>query len=104
MTVVLCLPPKVAPTQVIMIPIGPAKTRELVVGRVDELYAELKKAGIRVKVDDRSDVSPGWKFNEYEMRGVPIRLELGPRDMENGQVVLVSRITGEKSVVQQERS
>lgn len=97
----LALPPKVAPTQVIMIPIGPAKTREQVVGRVDELYAELKKAGIRVRVDDRSDVSPGWKFNEYEMRGVPVRLELGPRDMENGQVVLVSRISGEKRVVQQ---
>ncbi|MBJ6363415.1 proline--tRNA ligase [Paenibacillus sp. GCM10012307] len=97
----LALPPKVAPTQVIMIPIGPAKTRDQVVGRVDELYAELKKAGIRVRVDDRSDVSPGWKFNEYEMRGVPVRLELGPRDMENGQVVLVSRITGEKRIVQQ---
>ncbi|CAH1197786.1 Proline--tRNA ligase [Paenibacillus plantiphilus] len=97
----LVLPPKVAPTQVIMIPIGPAKTREQVIGRVDELYAELKRAGIRVKVDDRSDVSPGWKFNEYEMRGVPLRLELGPRDMENGQVVLVSRITGEKRIVEQ---
>ncbi|KQO04384.1 proline--tRNA ligase [Paenibacillus sp. Leaf72] len=97
----LALPPKVAPTQVIMIPIGPAKTRDQVVGRVDELYAELKKAGVRVKVDDRSDVSPGWKFNEYEMRGIPLRLELGPRDMENGQVVLVSRISGEKKVVEQ---
>lgn len=97
----LALPPKVAPTQVIMIPIGPAKTREQVVGKVDELYAELKKAGVRVRVDDRSDVSPGWKFNEYEMRGVPLRLELGPRDMENGVVVLVSRITGEKRIVQQ---
>lgn len=97
----LALPPKVAPTQVIMIPIGPAKTRDQVVGRVDELYAELKKAGVRVRVDDRSDVSPGWKFNEYEMRGVPLRLELGPRDMENGVVVLVSRITGEKRIVQQ---
>ena len=99
----LALPPKVAPTQVIMIPIGPAKTREQVVGRVDELYAELKKAGVRVRVDDRSDVSPGWKFNEYEMRGIPLRLELGPRDMENGQVVLVSRITGEKRIVEQSR-
>ncbi|MBD2870700.1 proline--tRNA ligase [Paenibacillus arenilitoris] len=97
----LALPPKVAPTQVIMIPIGPAKMRDQVVGRVDELYAELKKAGVRVRVDDRADVSPGWKFNEYEMRGVPLRLELGPRDMENGQVVLVSRITGEKRIVQQ---
>ncbi|MFC4775356.1 proline--tRNA ligase [Paenibacillus sp. GCM10023252] len=98
----LALPPKVAPTQVIMIPIGPAKTREQVVGRVDELHAELKKAGFRVRVDDRSDVSPGWKFNEYEMRGVPLRLELGPRDMENGQVVLVSRISGEKRIVAQD--
>lgn len=97
----LALPPKVAPTQVIMIPIGPPKTREQVIGRTDELYKELKQAGIRVRVDDRADVSPGWKFNEYEMRGVPLRLELGPRDMENGVAVLVSRISGEKRVVQQ---
>ncbi|KQX69153.1 proline--tRNA ligase [Paenibacillus sp. Root444D2] len=97
----LVLPPKVAPTQVIMIPIGPPKTREQVIGRVDELFAELKKTGVRVKVDDRADQSPGWKFNEYEMRGVPIRVELGPRDMENGQVVLVSRVSGEKKTVQQ---
>lgn len=66
----LALPPKVAPTQVIMIPIGPPKTWDAVVGRTDELFAELKKAGIRVRVDDRNDVRPGWKFNEYEMRGV----------------------------------
>ncbi|AJS59131.1 proline--tRNA ligase [Paenibacillus sp. IHBB 10380] len=98
----LALPPKVAPTQVIMIPIGPAKTREAVIGRTDELFKELKKAGVRVRVDDRSDVTPGWKFNEYEMRGVPVRLELGPRDMENGVCVLVSRISGEKKIVQQD--
>lgn len=98
----LVLPPKVAPTQVIMIPIGPPKTREAVIGRTDELFQELKSAGIRVRVDDRADVTPGWKFNEYEMRGVPVRLELGPRDMENGVCVLVSRVTGEKKVVQQE--
>jgi len=97
----LAMPPKVAPTQVIMIPIGPAKTREQVIARTDELYAELKAAGVRVRVDDRPDQSPGWKFNEYEMRGIPLRVELGPRDMENGVVVLVSRITGEKRVVQQ---
>jgi prolyl-tRNA synthetase len=99
----LALPPKVAPTQVVMIPIGPPKTREQVVERANELYALLKAAGIRVKVDDRPDQSPGWKFNEYEMRGVPVRLELGPRDMENGQAVLVSRITGEKRTVPQDR-
>jgi prolyl-tRNA synthetase len=98
----LALPPKVAPTQVVMIPIGPPKTREQVVNRTNELFAALKKAGIRVKVDDRPDQSPGWKFNEYEMRGVPLRVELGPRDMENGQVVLVSRISGEKRIVSQD--
>jgi prolyl-tRNA synthetase len=97
----LVLPPKVAPTQVIMIPIGPPKSRDQVIGRVDELFAELKKAGVRVKVDDRADQSPGWKFNEYEMRGVPIRVELGPRDMENGQIVLVSRVSGEKKIIAQ---
>ena len=97
----LALPPKVAPTQVIMIPIGPAKLRDQVVGRANELFGELKQAGVRVRMDDRSDISPGWKFNEYEMRGVPVRLEIGPRDMENGVCILVSRITGEKRVVEQ---
>lgn len=98
----LALPPKVAPKQVMIIPIGPPKTRDAVIGRADELFAQLKKAGIRVGMDDRADVRPGWKFNEYEMRGVPVRLELGPRDMENGVCVLVSRISGEKKVVQQD--
>jgi prolyl-tRNA synthetase len=97
----LVLPPKVAPKQVMIIPIGPPKTRDAVVGRSDELFAELKAAGIRVGIDDRADVRPGWKFNEYEMRGVPVRLEIGPRDMENGVCVLVSRISGEKKVVEQ---
>lgn len=98
----LALPPKVAPKQVMIIPIGPPKTRDAVVGRADELFAELKKSGVRVGIDDRADVRPGWKFNEYEMRGVPVRLEIGPRDMENGVCVLVSRISGEKKVVSQE--
>jgi prolyl-tRNA synthetase len=95
----LVMPPKVAVTQVVMIPIGPPKTRDVVISKTDELYAQLKAAGIRVRVDDRADVSPGWKFNEYEMRGIPIRLELGPRDLENGQCVLVSRVSGEKKSV-----
>jgi prolyl-tRNA synthetase len=95
----LVMPPKVAVTQVIMIPIGPPKTRDEVIAKTDELFAQLKAAGIRVRVDDRADVSPGWKFNEYEMRGIPIRLELGPRDIENGQCVLVSRVSGEKKSV-----
>jgi len=95
----LVLPPKVAPVQAVVIPIGPPKTRDQVVPRAEELFFELKRAGIRVKLDDNPDQSPGWKFNEYEMRGVPVRIEFGPRDMENGQAVLVSRVTGEKRIV-----
>lgn len=98
----LALPPKVAPTQAVIIPIGPPKKRGPVVDRAKELYEQLKKANIRVKLDDDPDQSPGWKFNEYEMRGVPLRIEIGPRDMENGQVVLVSRISGEKRFVSQD--
>jgi prolyl-tRNA synthetase len=99
----LVLPPKVAPTQVIIIPVGPPKTREQVLAKVDELYAELKAAGIRVRVDDNPDQSPGWKFNEYEMRGVPLRIELGPRDLENGQFVLSLRTGGDKRFIPLDR-
>jgi prolyl-tRNA synthetase len=95
----LVLPPKVAPTQAILIPIGPPAKREGVLAKAAEMLADLKVAGIRVRMDDRGDVSPGWKFNEYEMRGVPVRIEIGPRDLENGQAVLVSRVTGEKRAV-----
>lgn len=83
----LCLPPFVAPIQAVIIPI--AMHREGVLDKANELYATLKNAGLRVKLDD-SDQSPGWKFNEYEMKGVPVRIELGPRDIENG-VVTYSR-------------
>lgn len=95
----LVLPPKVAPLQAVIIPIGPPAKREPVLAKAAEALASLKAAGIRTRMDDRTDVSPGWKFNEYEMRGTPIRIELGPRDLENGQAVLVSRVSGEKSVV-----
>jgi prolyl-tRNA synthetase len=99
----LALPPKVAPAQVIIIPIGPAKLREPVNECAKQMFYQLKDAGIRVRMDDRSDVTPGWKFNEYEMRGIPLRIEIGPRDMENGQVVFVQRNNGEKySVLQSE--
>ncbi|HEX7057950.1 MAG TPA: proline--tRNA ligase [Bacilli bacterium] len=98
----LSLPPKVAPTQVMVIPIGPAKTWEPVVTKARELVGDLRKAGVRVRIDDNPEQSPGWKFNEYEMRGIPLRMELGPRDMEKGQAVLVARATGEKRIVAQE--
>lgn len=95
----LALPPRVAPTQVVVIPIGPQKERDRVVKHAEGLLASLVASGIRVRMDAREDFSPGWKFNEYEMRGVPVRLEVGPRDMDNGQVILVRRDTGEKLAV-----
>jgi prolyl-tRNA synthetase len=98
----LRLPPRIAPVQIVMIPVGPAKLREKVMARFDTLHAQLKAAGIRVKADAREEYSPGWKYNEYEMRGVPLRLELGPRDIDNNVVILVRRDTGEKLTVPQD--
>lgn len=95
----LQLPPRIAPTQVIVIPIGPAKTREQVLPAAEQVLHSLRAAGVRVRMDARDDVSPGWKFNEYEMRGIPLRLEIGPRDLEAGQAIVVRRDTGEKTPV-----
>ncbi len=94
----LALPPKVAPIQVIVVPIAPPASRELVLTRAREIRGRLIAAGIsRVEIDDRDEYSPGWKFNEWELRGVPVRLEVGPRDVNASQVVLVRRDTGEKT-------
>ena len=91
----LVLPPKIAPTQVIMIPI--AQHKEGVLQKAEQLKTILSNV-CRVKLDD-SDKSAGWKFSEYEMKGVPIRLEVGPKDIEKNQVVLARRDTGEKEIV-----
>jgi prolyl-tRNA synthetase len=95
----LILPPKVAPTQAMLIPIGPPAKREPVLNKANEILIKLKQAGIRIRMDDRAEMTPGWKFNEYEMRGIPIRIEMGPRDLEQGQAVLVSRVSGAKRIV-----
>ncbi len=92
----LVLPPRIAPTQAVIIPIQQRK--EGVLEKADELFAALKAAGIRVKVDD-TDRSPGFKFAEQEMRGIPVRIECGPKDIENGQAVICRRDTREKYVV-----
>lgn len=95
----LVLPPRVAPVQLIVIPVASHKPG--VIEKAQELLVQLKQTGIRAKID-LSDNSPGWKFAEYEMKGVPIRLELGPRDLEQNQCVLVRRDTREKTVVRLE--
>ncbi len=92
----LVLPPAIAPIQVVIVPIAMHKGG--VLEKAEELAAKLKAAGIRVKLDG-SDQSPGWKFAEYEMKGVPLRIEIGPRDIENNQCVIVDRIDREKKFV-----
>ncbi len=92
----LVLPPKVAPVQVVIVPIAVHKGG--VIEKAKELEATLTKAGVRVETDTR-DMSPGWKFNEWEMKGVPIRIEVGPRDIENNQVMIMRRDTLEKSTL-----
>ncbi|WP_461614167.1 proline--tRNA ligase [Clostridium sp. Marseille-QA1073] len=91
----LVLPPKIAPNQIVIVPI--AQHKEGVLDKAKELEKRISNS-FRVKLD-ASDKMPGWKFNEYEMKGVPIRLEIGPKDIENNQVVLVRRDTREKLVV-----
>ncbi|MEE5991887.1 MAG: proline--tRNA ligase [Oscillospiraceae bacterium] len=91
----LVLPPAVAPIQVVIVPA--AMHKEGVLEKASEIYQELKNAGIRVKLDD-TDRSPGWKFAEYEMKGVPVRLEIGPRDIAANQCVIALRTGGKESV------
>lgn len=94
----LVLPPKVADVQVMIVPILFDDTREKVLGAANEL-ADSLGSDWRVEVDDRDGYSPGWKFSEWELKGIPIRVELGPRDLEAGNVVLARRDNGEKVTV-----
>ena len=89
----LVLPPQVAPIQVVVIPV--AQNKPGVIPAARDVAKRLETLGLRVKLDD-SDKSPGWKFSEWEMKGVPLRVELGPRDIEKGQLVFAKRNTGEK--------
>ena len=92
----LVLPPGVAPVQVVIVPI--ALHKEGVLDKAQEIFNQLKDK-FRVELDDRENYSPGWKFNEWEMKGVPIRIEIGPRDMEKNQAILFRRDELEKEAV-----
>jgi prolyl-tRNA synthetase len=98
----LVLPPKLAPVQVVIIPIMGKDNKDAVIEACNKIGADLKAAGVAVKVDAREDQRPGWKFNEYEVQGVPIRLALGGRDMENGVIELARRDLRTKESVSQE--
>lgn len=92
----LVLPPQVAPIQAVIVPIQMQK--EGVLKKCEEIYNALNEAGVRVKLD-KSDKTPGWKFSEYEMKGVPLRIEIGPRDIQNDVLTIAKRNTGEKEII-----
>ncbi len=97
----LVLPPKLAPIQVVIVPIykGDEQLKQIT-EKVDKIIAELKAKNISVKYDDRDTHKPGWKFSEYELKGIPVRIAIGPRDFENGTAEVARRDTKEKSVMQ----
>ena len=93
----LKLPPRIAPIQVVIVPVAAHKGG--VMEKCEALLDQLKTRGLRVKLDDRDTLSPGFKFNDWELKGVPVRVEVGPRDLENGQCVVFRRDTYEKESV-----
>ncbi len=95
----LVLPPKIAPTQAVIVPILFDKTKKEVLKEAEKIKESLENAGISTHLDDRDAYSAGFKFNEWELKGVPLRIEVGPRDIENKQVVLVRRDIGEKIII-----
>lgn len=96
----LVLPPKLAPIQVVIVPIFRNDEQlDAIIEKADELVADLKKIGVSVKFDKRSTHKPGWKFAEYELKGVPLRIAMGPRDLENGTLEIARRDTLEKKTI-----
>jgi prolyl-tRNA synthetase len=98
----LVLPPKVAPVQVVIVPIPFKGAEPEAISAKAQQYADLlTQRGLTVIFDDRQEYTPGWKFNQYELKGVPLRIEIGPRDLKQGSVVMVRRDTKEKSFVKE---
>jgi len=95
----LILPPNIAPHQVVIIPIPRGNWKETVLPKAEAIRDELTARGIRVKLDAGEENSPGWKYAEWELRGVPLRLEIGPKDLEKGQVFSARRDTREKAAI-----
>ncbi len=96
----LVLPPKIAPIQIVIVPIFfNDEEKKIVDARAREVYNMLREARLSVEYDSREQLTPGWKFNEYEMKGVPLRIEIGPRDVRESKVVAVRRDTREKSSI-----
>jgi prolyl-tRNA synthetase len=99
----LVMPPRIAPIQVVIVPIYKGEEQKAILDeKIGTIVASFKAAGIRVKYDDSDNQRPGWKFAEYELKGVPVRIAVGPRDLENNQVEVARRDTKEKSSVSME--
>ena len=99
----LVIPPKLAPYQVVIVPIYKKEEQLAAISeKVDEIIKKLRSKGISVRYDDKDNRKPGWKFAEYELKGVPVRLAMGPRDLENGTIEVARRDTLEKSVISTE--
>jgi prolyl-tRNA synthetase len=98
----LVMPPKVAPTQVVIVPIPfKGQEAEAIAAKTKEIQGILTAKGVSVILDDRQEYTPGWKFHQWELKGIPVRIELGPRDLKAGQVIMVRRDTGEKIPVKE---
>lgn len=100
----LVLPPRVAALQVVIVPCGVSvnlkeEQKKNLMNKCKDFENDLRDAGVRVRFDDRDNYSPGWKFNHWELKGVPLRVELGPKDLEREQFVAVRRDTGEKKTI-----
>lgn len=99
----LKIPPRIAPVQAVIVPISLGNWKTDILPAAEKVTKELETVGIRVELDDREEFTPGWKFSDWEMRGVPLRLEIGPRDVKARQAVSVRRDTGEKIPVPMDR-
>lgn len=98
----LVMPPKVAPVQIVIVPIlFKSAEAEAINAKAKEIAETLRTKGFSVVLDDRGEYTPGWKFNQWELKGVPVRIEIGPRDLKQGQVVMVRRDTGQKAPVKE---
>ena len=95
----LVLPPRIAPLQIVIIPIVFKESKDVVIAKAKEIAKKLRAKNYSVELDDRDSYTPGWKYNEWEMKGVPLRIEIGPRDVEAEQLVLVRRDTNEKITI-----
>lgn len=98
----LQLPPNIAPIQVVIVPVTRKDNTEQMFEAADQIASELKALGVRVKVDKREGLSNGFKYNDWELKGVPVRLEVGPRDLEQGVLVVKNRTHGDKEILSRE--